>query len=50
MFRIDPTLEDVRAFIARLPRYRKRLAKYHFDPDEFPLAVERVAREYAKSP
>lgn len=50
MFRIDPTPEDVRAFIARLPSYRKRLAKYDFDPDEFPRAVESVARNLSREP
>ncbi len=44
---LDPGVERLRAFLARLPRYRRRLAGYTPDPDQFARTIEALAARLA---
>jgi len=49
-FSEKPSRQDLEGFLANLPAYRERLARYRFDPDEQVDVLLGILREVAPSP
>lgn len=49
-YNIEPTPQDVEAFLAKLSVYKESLRHYHFHPAEFARTIEALCHRVAKEP